>query len=76
MDYKLTKVYTNDIWHEYVWEISCCILNRKHITPVISMLNNFFPLHTRMKIIMSSYPMCYAKCGNIFALKTITYVDE
>ena len=34
----------------------------KHMTLVINMLNNIFPCIQKCKIIISSIPICYAKC--------------
>jgi predicted transglutaminase-like protease len=45
---------------------SSCILICKHMTFVIDMLNNIFPLRIKMQNwIISSIPMCYAKCHNV-----------
>ena len=35
------------------------------MTLAISMLNNLFPLHIKPQNIISSIPMCYAKCQNV-----------
>ena len=70
MVYNLTKVV-------HKWQLayicsrtsSSCILICKHMTLFIDMLNNIFHLHTKMQNwIISSIPMCYAKCHNVHKL--------
>ena len=58
--------------------LSPCILKCKHVTLAIRMLHNIFPLHSKHKIIISSIPICYAKCRNgiKISLKEVTFLDE
>ena len=44
---------------------SLSILNCKHVILVVSKLDIIFPLHSERKNIISSTPMCYAKCHDV-----------
>jgi len=70
MIYKLTKVYTNNTWHEYVRESSSCLLNvnTSQLLFVCLVISSLCKL--KRKTIVSSIPICYAKCFdvNIFHL--------
>ena len=65
--YKLTKVYKNGTLTLPRSKISSsCVLNYKHMTHAISMLNyKFSPCILKQKTIIPSIPMCYAKCHNV-----------
>ena len=66
MVYKLTKVYTNDTWHEYAQEHPPLRYQKKntwHLLSVCSIIP--FPCTLKHKTIMSSIPIYYAICHNI-----------
>ena len=48
------------------------------MTLAIGMLNNIFPLHTKIHNYHLKYPTCHAKCHNLnkHSLKKIAYDDE
>ena len=57
MVYKLTKVYTNDTWHNLFKSIF--LLHNKIQTPLTlanNMFNKIFPLHTKMQNYLLKYP--------------------
>ena len=56
MVYKLSKVYTNNTWHEYDQEYSFYILKCKHMAHATSLLNNIFLLHTQTQNYHLKYP--------------------
>jgi hypothetical protein len=50
-------VYTNDVWRLVCSRMSSsCILKCKHTTLAISVLNDIFPLHTKMQYCHLEYP--------------------
>ena len=73
-------------WHEYVqqcYEVYAYVtqwstrwLRCTQMTLGISMLNNVFLLHTKCKTIISSIPMYYTKCHNVFSPNKVTYDDK